>query len=47
MLFFLNLDLSYRRYLNVYFDIICEDVVHPIGEKLSIFTQFCSNERFS
>ena len=29
MFFFLNLDLSYRRYQNVYFDIICADVVYP------------------
>ena len=33
--------------LNVYFDIICADVVYPPGEKLSIFTYFCSNQRFS
>ena len=32
MCFFFNLDLSYRRYENVYFDIICEDVVYPPEE---------------
>ena len=47
MLFFLNLDLSYRQYQNVYFDIICADVVYPPGEKLSLFTHFCLNQRFS
>ena len=41
-----NLDLSYRRYSNVYFNIICADVVYPPGEKLSLFTHFCSNQRF-
>ena len=29
-----------------YFDIICADVVYPPGEKLSLFTHFCSNQRF-
>ena len=38
--FFLNLELSYRRYQNVYFDIICADVVYPPGETLSLFTHF-------
>ena len=47
MLFVLNLDLSYRRYQNVYSDMICGDVVYPPGEKLSLFTHFCSNQRFS
>ena len=28
MFFFLNLDLSYRRYKNVYFDIICAKFTH-------------------
>ena len=32
---------------NVYFDIICANVVYPPGEKLSLFTHFCSNQRFS
>ena len=40
MFFLLNLDLSYRRYYNVYFDIIFADVVYPRGEKLSLFTHF-------
>ena len=26
--------------VNVYFDIICADVVYPTGEKLSLFTHF-------
>ena len=30
MFFFLNFDLSYRRYQNVYFDIICSDIVYPL-----------------
>ena len=30
--------------LNVHFDIICANVVYPSGEKLSIFTHFCSNQ---
>ena len=30
MIFFLNLDLSYRRHQNVYFDIICADVVYHL-----------------
>ena len=38
MFFFLNLYLLYWRYLNVYFDIICADVVYPPEEKLSLFT---------
>ena len=46
MFFFLNLDLSYRRYQNVYFDIICANVVYQSGEKLSLFTHICSNQRF-
>ena len=29
------------------YDIICEDVVYLPGEKLSLFTNFCSNQRFS
>ena len=33
MFFFLNLDLSYQRYQNAYFD-LCADVVYPAGEKL-------------
>ena len=45
--FFLNLELSYRWYWNVYFDIICADIVYPPGEKWSLFTSFCSNQRFS
>ena len=32
MFFFLNLDLSYRLYSNVCFDIICDDVVYPPGK---------------
>ena len=40
MFFFLNLDLSYLRYQNVYFDITCADVVYPPGEKLFLFTRF-------
>ena len=47
MFFFLNLDLSYLWYQNVYFDIICKHVVYAPGEKLSLFTYFCSNKRFS
>ena len=43
----LNLDLSCGQYQNVYFDIICADVVYPPGEKLSLFTYFCFNQRFS
>ena len=39
--------LSYQRYKNVYFDIIFADVVYPPGEKLSLFTHFCSNQTFS
>ena len=34
MLIFFNMDLSYRRYQNVYFDIICADVVYPIWRKV-------------
>ena len=34
MFSFLHLDLSYRRYQYVYFDILCADVVYPPGEKL-------------
>ena len=33
MFFFLDLDLSYHRYQNVYFDIICADVVFLKLEK--------------
>ena len=33
--------------LNVYFNIIYADVVFPPGEKLSLFTHLCSNQRFS
>ena len=40
MFFFLNLDLSYRWYYNVHFDIICADLVYPPGKKLSPFTHF-------
>ena len=47
MFLFLNLDLSYRRHQNVYFHIICADVVYPPGEKLSLFTHLSSNQRFS
>ena len=47
MFFFLNLDLPYQQYKNVYFDIICADVVYPPGEKLSLFTHVCPNQRFS
>ena len=32
MFFLLITDLSYRRYYNVSFDIICADVVYPPGE---------------
>ena len=32
MFFFSNLDLSYRRYQNVYFDIISADVVYHLQE---------------
>ena len=46
MFFFLNLDLSYRRYQNVYFGIISTDVVYLPGEKLSLFSHFCFNQRF-
>ena len=44
--FLINLDLMYRRSENVYFDIICTDVVYPPGEKLSLCTHFWSNQRF-
>ena len=47
MFFSLNLDLSYQRYENAYFAIICEDVVYPPGEKLSLFTHYFSSQRFS
>ena len=47
MFFFLDLDLSYRRYLNVYFDKIFAEVVYPPVEKLSLFTHFCFNKKFS
>ena len=33
--------------LKCLFCIISADVVHQPGEKLSIFTRFCSNQRFS
>ena len=46
MFLFLNLDQSHLQYENVDFDIICTDVVYPAGEKLSLFTHFCSNQRF-
>ena len=29
------------------FGIVCADVVYLPGEKLSLFTHFCSNQRFS
>ena len=29
--------------LKYYFDMICADVVYPPGERLSLFTHFCSN----
>ena len=32
--------------LNVYFDIICADVVYPSGEKLSLFTHFAPIKDF-
>ena len=47
MFFFLNLDLSYRRYQNAYFDIISADVVYAPSEKLSLFAHFCFNQRLS
>ena len=46
MFFLLNLDLSYRRYQNVYFHIICAQVVYPPGEKLSQFTHLVSIKDF-
>ena len=44
MFFFLNLDLPYQRYQNVYFDINCADVVYSPGEKLSLFCKGLSGE---
>ena len=43
MFFLLNLDLSYRRYQNVYFDIISADVVYHLQKSypcLLIFAPF-------
>ena len=47
MVFFLYLNLLYLRYQNVYFDIICADVVYSSGGKLFLFTHFCSNQILS
>ena len=44
--FLLESGLIVPAVLNVYFDILCADVVYPPGEKLSLFTHFCSNQRF-
>ena len=44
MFFFLNLDLSCRRYQNLYFEIISADVVYPSSEKLSLFNHVCFNQ---
>ena len=47
MIFFLKLDLLYRQYKDVYFDIICAGLIYPPGGKLSLFTHFCFDQRFS
>ena len=44
--FLFEFDLSYRRYLNDYFDILFADVVYPPGEKLSRFTHFAPIKNF-
>ena len=44
--FLLNLNLSYQRYENVYFDIICADVIYPPDKKLSLFTSFAPIKDF-
>ena len=44
--FFLNLNLSYRRYKNVHFDIICADIVYPPGEKLPYLLIFARIKNF-
>ena len=33
--------------LKCLFCVICADLVYPPGEKLSLFTYFCSSQRFS
>ena len=45
--FLLEFGLIVPAVLKCSFDIICADVVYPPGEKLCLFTHFCSNERFS
>ena len=49
-LFEFNLDLSYRKYQNVYVDItrdiICADAVYPFVKKLSLFTYFATIKDF-
>ena len=47
MFFFLNFDLWYRRYQNVYFEMISADVVYSPGEKLiSIYSFLLQSKIF-
>ena len=46
MFSFLNLNLSYRRYQNVYFDIICADVVYPAGKSYRYLLIFATIKEF-
>ena len=45
--FLLEFGLVVPVVLKCYFDIIYADVIYPPGEKLSLFTHFCSNQTFS
>ena len=45
--FLLEFGLIVPAVLKYLFSIICADVVQPHGEKLFLFTHFCSNQRFS
>ena len=46
MFFFLNLDLSYRWYQNVYLDIICTDVVYPPEKVIPIYSFLLQSKIF-